>query len=69
MYYSDDPARDYLEYDRKRTRRVMLRPRCDECDEYIQDDELYDFDGKLICSECLIENHLKSTNAYIDEII
>jgi formylmethanofuran dehydrogenase subunit E len=42
-------------------------PVCAECGERIQDDECYEFDGQLICSECLKDNHRRWTEDYIDD--
>lgn len=42
-------------------------PKCTECGEPIVDDDCYEFDGDLICLECLNANHKKSIWEYIEE--
>lgn len=64
--YTGDPIRDFEERDRRQARRLARRPRCSECNEYIQDDVCYEIDGKLICPECLEANHERNTDDYID---
>lgn len=36
-------------------------PICSECGEHIQAEECYEFNGKYICPDCLIENHRRWT--------
>lgn len=64
--YSDDPIRDLEERERRRQKWLDSLPVCCECNQPIQDDECYEFDGELICPECLVENHRKHTDNYID---
>ena len=64
MLISDDPISDHIRHEAKRERWLRRRPVCCECREHIQSDELYDINGKLICPECLRENHLKETEDY-----
>ena len=72
---TDDPARDadryYSELEEARERAVACLPVCSRCKEHIEDDDLYDFDGELVCEECLsdyiAENYKKPTTAYIEE--
>jgi formylmethanofuran dehydrogenase subunit E len=66
MLISGDPEKDFKNWDRERSRRLARRPRCAECHEYIQDDECYEIDGKLICPECLEANYARNTDDYID---
>ena len=72
MSWTDDPVADFLRYDEEKEQALERRPKCANCDEHIQDDELYDFgDGVLICPECLTEwldaNYKHSTDCYIDD--
>lgn len=70
MFYSDDPVKDYANYDARQRRRLARLPRCSECREPIQDDECFVWDGEIICPECLKENHQKRTEDYIiDEYV
>ena len=61
-----DPISDHIGYEAKRERWLSRRPVCSECGNPIQSNELFDFDGKLICPECLVENHLQEIEEYID---
>jgi formylmethanofuran dehydrogenase subunit E len=38
---------------------LKLRPKCARCHKHIQDEDCYEFDGNLICPDCIEE--------YIDE--
>lgn len=62
-YYTDDPLADFARWDAEQARWLERRPVCDECGEHVQHDRYYMFDGKLICPECLEENHMH----YVDE--
>lgn len=64
MFRGDDPIFDHISHEAKRERWISRRPVCCECRDPIQSKELYDFNGKLICPECLVENHLKETEDY-----
>lgn len=58
---------DYSEEDLYQTKRykewLESRPRCDYCDEPIEEDYAYEFGDDLICETCLQDyihdNHLK----------
>lgn len=41
-------------------------PVCSECDEPIQSDACYEFDGGLICEGCLENNHKKWVEDYVE---
>jgi hypothetical protein len=65
MYYSDDPVRDFEEYDRARQERLARYPICKVCREHIQDEKCYLVDGRyFICLECCEE---VDTEDYVDE--
>lgn len=66
MFYSGDPERDHEQHEAYLQRELEKRPVCSECDQYIQDDECYEFNGELICPECLREYHRKWTDDYIE---
>ena len=40
------------------------RPKCDHCNRPIQDEKLCDFDGTLICFECVENHYTKHTEDY-----
>ncbi len=50
--------------DARKERWLESLPICSECGEPIQDDMLYDFDGTLICQDCMRE-HLHATDNYM----
>lgn len=39
-------------------------PKCDHCNDPIQDEELIDFDGFLLCQKCLKNHYTKKTEDY-----
>ena len=41
-------------------------PKCDHCDNPIQDEELCDFDGFLICPKCLRNHYMKPVEDYME---
>lgn len=66
-FYSDDPNADFDAWDAEQTRQLEQRPVCADCDEPIQDDHWYEFDGKLICPDCLESNYRKENGDCLDE--
>lgn len=68
---TDDPVADAERYFAERDEALTVLPICSCCGERIQEDELYDFDGDLVCEECLpvylADNYKKPTTAYIEE--
>ena len=52
-------------HERECERELERLPICCECDQPIQDEVCFEFDGELICLECLKENHKKHTDDYI----
>ena len=71
MYRTDDPERDFDRWEAEREKKLIVLPVCAYCDEPIQDDELYDFDGELVCCDCvrdyIDEKFKKKTNGYMEE--
>ena len=69
MTYSDDPHADFDRWDAERERWLLVLPKCAQCDQHIQDDDLYDFDGDLVCPDCVSdwvdEHYKKRTSDYI----
>ncbi len=66
MYYTDDPAADYLRYDAEQQAELDKLPKCAYCDEPIMTDECYEINDELICEECLIQEHRKWTEDYVE---
>ena len=58
MFYSDDPVRDFENYDRAQAERLARLPKCSVCDEPIQDDHYYLINGENVCPACL-ENEFR----------
>ena len=67
MRYTDDPPGDWDAYCREQEQLAALLPHCDECDKRIDDDFLYEFDGYLICEDCLDRNHKRQTSDLVVE--
>lgn len=65
MCYTDDPEADYRAYCREQDRQLDKLPKCSECDEPIQSDECYEFNGELICPDCLKTYHRKWVDDYV----
>ena len=53
-------------YDAERQREMDKLPKCDYCGKTIMDDYLYDFDGDLICEDCLNDNFRKRVEDYVE---
>lgn len=65
-YYSDDPVADFTRLDAEQARELKRLPVCVECDEPIQDEYCFEINGELVCKDCLIRNHKKDTDDYIE---
>lgn len=65
MGWTGDPLADFDRYDAMQSKKLNELPVCCECDQPIQDDECYEFDGELICPQCLKDNHQMHTEDYI----
>lgn len=66
MFYSDNPAADAARYDAEQKAQVDKLPRCAYCDEPITTDECYEINDELICPDCLIQEHRKWTDDYVE---
>lgn len=66
MFYSDNPAADFLSYDAECYAEESKLPKCSCCGEPIQDDYYFEINDEIICESCLIDNHRKRTEDYID---
>ena len=65
-FRTDDPIADWDRYCAEQQKKLDRLPICCECDEPIQSDACYEFNGELICPECLVENHRKRTDDYVE---
>ena len=66
MAWSDDPLLDFARYDAEQQRELDRLPVCVECDEPIQDDVYFEINGECLCERCLIENHRKAVEDYVE---
>ena len=64
MWITDDPLADFARKEAEEDAWLKTRPWCCECRRRIQDEWCFHFDGKLICPECLEENHQKETDDF-----
>ena len=67
MIWTDNPKRDAAMYDMERQKELDKLPKCDICGEPIQDEDLYDLDGTLVCEECLNREYKKPVDDYIED--
>lgn len=65
MYYTDDPLADFARKDADDAAWLQSLPKCAECGEPIQQDFCYEMEGKVICEQCLNENHRKMVDDFI----
>lgn len=63
--WSDDPIRDAYRHDAEQEAKIEKLPKCDYCNETIQDDFCYEINGDIICEDCLVNNFRKSVEDYI----
>ena len=66
MFYIPDYVCEWEEHDRQKEEALNKLPKCCECGERIQSDELYEFNDELICPDCLIRNHRKWVEDYCE---
>ncbi len=66
MYYTDNPVADYGRWSDDRERELERLPVCTECEHPITDEHCVEFNGELICEECLDNNHRKNTEDFIE---
>lgn len=50
--FTDDPFRDFDNYDREQAEKLDRLPKCRHCGEPIQDDYAFEYEGDLYCEEC-----------------
>ena len=61
MYRTDNPDKDFLDYDAEQSEYERKLPHCDYCGEAIHE-KYYEIDGETICEECLEANFAKWVN-------
>lgn len=66
FYRTDDPAADFDRFDAEQQKALEKYPKCSMCDEYIQDDYLYEINDEVVCEECINQNFRKNVEDYIE---
>lgn len=61
MFFTDDPVADAARYAEEQQKELDKLPRCDYCDEPIQDDFYFSINDEVICEECMVEHYRKHT--------
>lgn len=52
-FRTDDPLRDFNNWDSEQNKWLEQRPVCADCGEHIQDDQAYYINGEWICPNCM----------------
>lgn len=69
MTRTGDPIHDFHVHDSELEEALTLLPKCCECEEPIQEEKFYDFDGEYVCEHCVLDyinkRYRVSTNHYI----
>lgn len=66
MFYTDNPARDFANYDAEQQRELDRLPVCEYCGHPIQDEELWVINDCLVCDSCAEYHHKKRTEDYME---
>lgn len=53
MFYTDDPARDFANWDAEQQRELDRLPECADCGHPIQDETAFYINGEWICEDCM----------------
>ena len=64
IYRTNNPYMDFSRHEAEGERWLAARPICSECERPIQDDSCFEFNGDLICEDCL-ESHKRWTEDFI----
>lgn len=67
MFFTDDPVADAARYAAEQEKELDKLPRCDYCDEPIQDDFYFSINGEVICEFCLDRFFRKDVSDYVGE--
>lgn len=59
MGWTDNPIADFNRYCDEQERWLKSRPKCDYCEEHIQDEAYYEINDEKICKHCMNGYFLK----------
>lgn len=65
-FYSDNPLADFHNWDKQQEEQRKKLPKCNECDNPIQDEHCYVINDEPICEDCLKSHYRKSVDSLID---
>lgn len=65
LLYTSDPVADFARHDREQAKREKQLPKCDYCNQPIQDEHLFDIGGDVMCEKCLIREFRKDVEDYV----
>lgn len=65
IFYSANLNLDIDRYLEEQDAQLRDLPICCECEQPIQGDQLYEFDGKLYCEDCVDLNHRRYTDEFM----
>lgn len=66
MIRSDDPERDYAQWETEQYLYEMACPVCNDCGEHITDEHYWEFHGVFYCESCL-DNHKYYVDDYVNK--
>ena len=55
----------WLAHERQQERQLAQLPKCDYCNQPIQDEHLFDINGDVMCEKCLIREFRKDVEDYV----
>lgn len=61
MFYVPDALDMWEKHDAEQQAQLNRLPKCDVCDERIQDEYCYQINGSIICEHCMVEYFRKDT--------
>ena len=61
-----DYAELYAMHEARQERELKKYPKCACCEEHITDDECYEINDELYCTDCVRDNFLKRTDDYVE---
>lgn len=64
-FRTGDPLDDFDRHDREQAKREKQLPKCDYCNQPIQDEHLFDINGDVMCEKCLIREFRKDVEDYV----
>lgn len=65
MYRTDDPIADFNHYEEYKAEMRPRLPRCTYCNRAI-DDDYWQINDEPVCDKCLVKNHRKRIDDYIE---